>query len=417
VKTVIKNVLLGSVAGLAMVGTAAAADLPVKAKAAEYVKICSTYGAGFYYVPGTDTCLKLGGFVQTDYYWNDFNYLPSFDFGETYFKARGAIRLDARTQTEYGTLRSYIEYRLTYGTDSTNPTDTGEDVSAALDKAYIQFAGFTFGKVQSFFDYYADNNIWGIDSIEITSDENAIVAAYTADFGNGFTATIAIEDDTQRNDGVNFGPGIESDIPALVGNINYEGEWGGFQVSGMVRQLETDQYFPLFGVNDSDDVGWAVLGGVKFNLNALGEGDTLYIEGTYGDGAIEYTGITGSYAPFVVLSDLYFDPLTNSLEAAKAWTIAGELTHFFTPNVFGVLFGNYGELDIPSAAANGFDQAGFSMFNVGGSLNWTPVKNLLFVAQYTYGEADYDTPIENGFGNLVSNTSFNQVLLSVRRTF
>ncbi len=32
----------------------------------EYVKICSDYGAGFYYIPGTDTCLKLSGFVRPD---------------------------------------------------------------------------------------------------------------------------------------------------------------------------------------------------------------------------------------------------------------------------------------------------------------------------------------------------------------
>ena len=43
-------------------GGAQAADLPVKAKAVEYVRICSLYGAGFFYIPGTDTCIKLGGY-------------------------------------------------------------------------------------------------------------------------------------------------------------------------------------------------------------------------------------------------------------------------------------------------------------------------------------------------------------------
>ncbi|MGB7257197.1 MAG: porin, partial [Pseudolabrys sp.] len=28
------------------------------AKPVQYVKICSLYGAGFYYIPGTDTCIK-----------------------------------------------------------------------------------------------------------------------------------------------------------------------------------------------------------------------------------------------------------------------------------------------------------------------------------------------------------------------
>ena len=57
-----KSLLLGSVAGLVAAGGAQAADLPLKAKAVEYVRICSLYGAGFYYIPGTDTCIKLGGY-------------------------------------------------------------------------------------------------------------------------------------------------------------------------------------------------------------------------------------------------------------------------------------------------------------------------------------------------------------------
>ena len=55
--------LLGTAAGLALAGGAQAADLPVKAKPVEYVKICSAYGAGFYYIPGTDICLRVGGYV------------------------------------------------------------------------------------------------------------------------------------------------------------------------------------------------------------------------------------------------------------------------------------------------------------------------------------------------------------------
>ena len=64
--TMIKSLILGSAAGLVALSGAQAADLPVKAKAVEYVKICSLYGAGFYYIPGTDTCIKLGGYLRVD---------------------------------------------------------------------------------------------------------------------------------------------------------------------------------------------------------------------------------------------------------------------------------------------------------------------------------------------------------------
>ena len=62
----VKSLLLGSAAGLLAMSGAQAADLPVKAKAVEYVRICSLYGAGFWYIPGTDTCMKIGGYLRVD---------------------------------------------------------------------------------------------------------------------------------------------------------------------------------------------------------------------------------------------------------------------------------------------------------------------------------------------------------------
>ena len=63
----VKSLLLGSAAGLVAVAGAQAADLPVKAKPVEYVKICSIYGAGFFYIPGTDSCIKIGGWIRAEY--------------------------------------------------------------------------------------------------------------------------------------------------------------------------------------------------------------------------------------------------------------------------------------------------------------------------------------------------------------
>ena len=61
----VKSLLLGSAAGLVAVTVGHAADLPVKAKPIQYVKVCSLYGAGFYYMPGTDPCIKIGGWART----------------------------------------------------------------------------------------------------------------------------------------------------------------------------------------------------------------------------------------------------------------------------------------------------------------------------------------------------------------
>ena len=65
----VKSQLLGSAAGLAAVAGAQATDLPVRKAApvaVEYVRVCSAYGSGYFYIPGTDTCLKIGGHVMAE---------------------------------------------------------------------------------------------------------------------------------------------------------------------------------------------------------------------------------------------------------------------------------------------------------------------------------------------------------------
>jgi hypothetical protein len=141
---IVKSLLLGSVAGLVAVAAAQAADLPVKAKAVEYVKVCSLYGAGFYYMSGTDTCLKVGGYLRTQYEtgaWSGGATIVgaqgSGNRGDTpniAWRTRGDITLDARTQTAYGTLRSYIRG----GWQNTDNSTSG----VHYDRAFIQFAGF-----------------------------------------------------------------------------------------------------------------------------------------------------------------------------------------------------------------------------------------------------------------------------------
>ena len=82
------------------------------------MKVCSLYGAGFYYMPGTDICLKIGGCVRAEYAWGVNGFFGA-DYGSNAFldnrytngswwRVRGYITADARDQTEYGTVRGYI---------------------------------------------------------------------------------------------------------------------------------------------------------------------------------------------------------------------------------------------------------------------------------------------------------------------
>ena len=149
---------LGAAASLVIATGAQAADLPAKARAVQYVKICSLYGAGYYYIPGTDTCIKLSGYVRADWNLNGGNYdKPGWDQGNAqgtksrdrdYFttRVRTELQIDTRTQTEYGVLRTYTNPRFQF--------DTGAGPSSGvltLDYGFIQFAGFTLGKAVSVF--------------------------------------------------------------------------------------------------------------------------------------------------------------------------------------------------------------------------------------------------------------------------
>ena len=119
-----KSLFLGSAAGLVVMSGAQAADLPLKAKAVEYVKICSLYGAGFYYIPGTDTCLKLGGYLRADMGVNTNSVFSGNTNGKparrtvstTISTLAGACKpnIDTRTATEYGVVRTYFDANYTW---------------------------------------------------------------------------------------------------------------------------------------------------------------------------------------------------------------------------------------------------------------------------------------------------------------
>src|SRR5258705_4024386 len=210
----IKEVLLISAASFVTVVEAGAADLPVKAKPVEYVKICSVYGDGFYYIPGTNTCLKLGGYLRAEVDVNAAGtFTPAVGPGSTnnrdnvnnresqtmVQRTRILWTLDTRTQTEYGTLRSYSRSGIQWSTGDS--VTSGSNAVAYIDRAYLQFAGLTAGRAVSFFDIYSfslhsyQTNIIGSDS----GGTGVNLFAYTAELGGGLSATLSAQAHTSRS--------------------------------------------------------------------------------------------------------------------------------------------------------------------------------------------------------------------------
>jgi hypothetical protein len=203
----VKSLLLGSAASIVAVAGTQAADLPVKAKPVEYVKICSLYGDGFFYVPGTETCVRIGASAQMDIFANaaggqaplyfangagGFGGAQDRTTSAFAYRARGDAGFDARTQTSYGTLRSMVTLRI-------DNLDQGA-VNPALVRSFIQWSGFTFGRTRSYTDPIgmagAGPGFNMLTQWQIQSDTGGGVNqfSYSYEIGNGMVLIAGVDE-------------------------------------------------------------------------------------------------------------------------------------------------------------------------------------------------------------------------------
>ncbi|CAD5280317.1 Porin [Bosea sp. 62] len=436
-------------AAFAVATSAGAADLPSrKAAPVEYVRVCSAYGAGFFYIPGTDTCLRVGGRVRAEYTVGS-RFGNSQDSYGT--RARGRLNVDARTATAYGTLRTFFRYELTNssnfyngaldgnqgiiapGTVRTSQTSTASN----LDLAFIQFGPITAGRAQSFFDFYA--NDFGFSTIR-TADSRLNLLAYTATFGSGFSATVSLEDRTTGTgsrdsfavttrtiagarvrteaDGtatlqsLDFGRAVAiggQDFPDIVASLRVDQGWGSAQLSGAFRQnrvgaltvtLPGQDPFVVGGTRGGDDYAWAIQGGVKINLPMLAAGDHLFLQAAYADGALGYIGYGGAAGTGrltrITVADIGFDPVTGNVKNSTGWSVVAGLRHFWTPQLRSELYGSYSQLSLGHTARAAFYAPGEVVraldpkeILVAGNLIWSPVSGLDIGVEVLYARTEY----------------------------
>jgi hypothetical protein len=320
------TLLLASVAGLATFASAQAADLPVKAKPVEYVKICTLYGPAFYYIPGTDTCIRIGGHIRAEVSIlgrgnGSSSFLVNGDGLATqtrdrdifFVRNRVYVNVDTRTQTSFGTLRSFSVVRFE------TITGTGLASGAGLtniDTGIIQWGGFSIGQItNSNFDNpwiyafkWGENGSYGWPD----SSSGRFVASYTHAFGNGITGTLALEDPKLRKRGnfnganalsiIGIAPTIDTrggnTWPEVVGQLRIEQAWGGFHLAGHVvnnhvayncgaasgaTTVLAGGCSELAG-HPSDKVGGGVTAALKFNV-PTGVNDAFYVGGSWSKGS------------------------------------------------------------------------------------------------------------------------------------
>ena len=443
----VKSLLLGSAAGVVAVAGAQAADLPVKAKPVEYVKVCSLYGAGYYYMPGSDICIKVGGYVRFQYNVGQGSSIsngPLTGAGgfnnrivepDQAMRTRAVITVDTRQQTAYGTLRTYL--LLGYQQDSTSGPTTSPAVY--MTRGFIQIAGFTFGKATSFFDIYP-NATFGYNVGPIatpdTGDAGQMVAAYTAQFGNGWSATIAAEQ-SRRTPTVfatggpyalgalptsnNWSSGATlgaSPYPDIVGNIRVDQAWGSVLVAGALHDASGGYYGTTSATgHPSNKMGWAVTGGFIFNLPMIAPGDRLAAQANYCEGATRYcagannagTGIVGwnGGIGYGWIEDSVFGGTAttglNSIELTTAWSVAAGFEHLWTPALRTSIYGSYLKVshnanattlicNSGTAATSGVTfntvagacNVDWSLWALGSRTQWEPVRGLLIGVDVLY---------------------------------
>jgi len=441
--TLMKSILLGSAAGIVAVAGAQAADLPTKKSApAEYVRVCNVGGMAGFIIPGSDTCLKITGYVTAQVEAGNVKQAYAYSFApgsssvglgptkdarNTFgWTTRANLTMDARQDTAYGVLRGYFEIQAEFG--------SGYDTDGSgtyINRAYIQWAGITAGKANSFFSFFGGGEGWAnMFSPDRQGFNQPDLMAYTATFGGGFSATLSFEsagNGTSQGDGGATGSNVPflygttnwtnlgTEAPDIVVSLDANQAWGSAHVAGVAHQVRaiSAPFTNAAGNGEQDTLnkwGWAIDGGVKFNLPSFGAGDNVSLQGVWTRNAIWYSGIpdgmwgengqvNGNGLPMPI-GDTWSNG-DGTWATPTAWSIGATLEHHFSP-VFSLdPEVSYAEVHWSGLPGNVIGTLGTGTvipkdsesWIVGAIAHWDPVPHLDFAFELMYQSTHTSTPL------------------------
>lgn len=377
----IKSLLLGSAAALVTVTGARAADAVVVAEPepVEYVRVCDTYGAGYFYIPGTETCLRIDGYVWyqigTENYKGagsspDYLTYGSYPNDNGWIKStRARVNFDTRSETEWGTLSSRIRMQADWGGRvGPNPFADGP---VGIDQAYLDLGGFRAGYTESAWDDPKNGGVaaWGSHSWGGMSYGYIQRHQLGYSFGSaeGFAATLSLEDDALQGRGY---------MPDVVGVLSYNQGWGGVWAKvGYQDSFNQDPFSPEF-----HDSGWGVSAGLQWNV-PNSPGSSLRLIGFYSSADIVY----GVGSPYMAIT---------GGNGAADWSVLASYYQQFTPtfgaSVGAQYFNNFYE-------AFSSEKTDVSGYEAEIALVWTPVTNFEVRTEIYYDKIEDLDGTASGF--------------------
>jgi len=266
----IKSLLLGSAAAMVAVSSAQAADAG------------DAYGSGYFFIPGTETCIRFGGYVRSQYSkLTSEGQTSGADVETTQWSSRIQLDVDTRNETEWGTLRSLIRFRsnnadddgstttaVNFGNATTNPSSNASGGSQfEVDQAFITIAGIRAGIGGSLFNanFAAGMNLQGVPQIfedGIYGFSNSLVVDYTYAI-DGLSISVGLEDN--RNsivEGVRTARGRDASDASFLAKVQYSADFGTVGIVGEFTEgTENDVYKAYATLDLSEFLPGGILGG------------------------------------------------------------------------------------------------------------------------------------------------------------
>jgi hypothetical protein len=311
---------------------AQAADLSI-AEPVEYVRVCDAFGVGYWYIPGTDTCIKIGGSVEFKAQFASAPYVfggtevtdvdttfvtgvgpvvSSIDFFVTgehsshwKFVTEAKVNFTAKSMTEYGALIGYVQL-----IGNVDPLQN----AVLVDEAYLQLGhvlmGYT-GSVQNTDEGFAPG-AWRPDT-----STNQIQLQWAA---AGFGVYLGIEDPRKR-----WGTELTDDdelysAPDITGRLSISGGHWDARLTAGVGWIEEE-----FGP-DAEMV-YGVAGTITAGIDALGTGSKVRVGASYGTGE-KFVGNDISGADVFANHDTNWTAFISALwQATPTFGVAGTFAY------------------------------------------------------------------------------------------